>query len=820
MIQFRRTVQKSIRLCSRNTIVDSLKPLSLAVLVLLVAFAAGGCATSVTPANDSRESAGRGGTGPEGTAQDQAAESSKEPGEARSDSVAPDDAAVDQSAGTGAESDIAASKESGGRIDSPENGNGEGPNGDDSGEPGRDSPVDSTGASAAGTAHSDGAASTASATDPEEESAEPGISAIGNGTGPGGSGNGVRITEGAVDVVDGGDAVDAVNAGDADDGKQANEPAEDGGDADEGRDSGPGAEEASGAATGRGPDDRAEGPASRRDESSRNGSAEAANGGTRATATKTADAESEADAAAAAEAAVADAETEAGTGTAGPEARAATAGADAQADADAGAETEVAGANNGAEEAAGAETRANNGAEEGAAKSRAENEAAGNRAADEGANETADNTAEPGIRAAAAAPPAGAVSPEREPSHASMNETYLRHRELYVSRQLGEMSLEEKVGQLLMPALSYGPDGTPATRLREDLEATLREVRPGGIIFFGPNVQTVEQTVRLIGELKGISTLPLFFAIDEEGGVVSRLSSSGRMGATEIPPARTIGRSGDPELAYRVGQVLGRELRALGFNLNLAPVADVLTNSTNDVIGKRAYSGDPQIVGEMVSRVVAGLQSEHVGSVLKHFPGHGDTVSDSHTGPVTLDHDLDRLQRVELVPFRAGIEAGADGIMVGHISVPAVTGDRLPATLSPQLLQGVLRELLRFDRIVISDSMNMAAVAGLFPPGELVVRAIEAGVDVVLQPDDPVAARNAVIAAVESGRIEEERIDRSVRRILRVKLDRRIMSLPDFMRVRPPVEMPGPAADVLGHPSHRELIEGTRGGASPQRRRR
>jgi beta-N-acetylhexosaminidase len=379
-----------------------------------------------------------------------------------------------------------------------------------------------------------------------------------------------------------------------------------------------------------------------------------------------------------------------------------------------------------------------------------------------------------------------------------------------VAELISRLSLREKVGQLLMPALSYGPGGSPATRVHEALAASIRDVQPGGVIFFGPNINTVEQTASLIDELSALSSLPLFFAIDEEGGTVSRLRTSGRMGATEIPPARVIGRLGDPQLARQVGEVIGRELRALGFNLNLAPVADVLTNRRNSVIGKRSFGTDPDAVADMVAHMIYGLQSQNVGSVMKHFPGHGATEHDSHQGPVTVPYGLDRLRQVELVPFRAGIEAGAEGIMAGHISAPQVTGHDLPATLSPGLLQELLRDTLRFDGLIVSDSLSMQAVTGLFPQEELAVRAVEAGVDVVLDPQNPEVARNAIVAAVRSGRLSEARIDRSVARILRTKLDLRIMSLPEDLRVRNPAEEPGPPAQVLGQPAHQRVIEEVR----------
>lgn len=389
-------------------------------------------------------------------------------------------------------------------------------------------------------------------------------------------------------------------------------------------------------------------------------------------------------------------------------------------------------------------------------------------------------------------------------------QTYIRHRELHISQLVTQMSLEEKVGQMLMPALSYGPDGKPATRVHEGVAATIRELQPGGVILFGPNVTSVEQTVALTEELQRLSRMPLFVAIDEEGGEVSRLNAGATLGATETPAARIVGALGDPELAYRIGVIIGRELRSLGVNMNLAPVADVLTNPSNTVIGRRAYGEDPTTVAQMVAETVRGLQSSNIASVIKHFPGHGDTVTDSHTEAVSVEHGLERLRRVELVPFEAGINAGVDGVMTGHISVPRVTGNDRPATISPTLLQGVLREELRFEGLVVSDSMSMKAVSARFPDSELAVEAVKAGVDIVLKPQDPRAARDALLRAVRSGQIAERRVDDSVQRILRVKLDRRIMELPEYLEVRPAPKPPEPASEVLGAPEHRRVVDGVR----------
>jgi beta-N-acetylhexosaminidase len=339
------------------------------------------------------------------------------------------------------------------------------------------------------------------------------------------------------------------------------------------------------------------------------------------------------------------------------------------------------------------------------------------------------------------------------------------------------MSLEDKVGQMLVPGFVYHRDGSPVRSVTDGIRSELERVQPGGVLLFGANIDTVEQTRRFVEDLQAAVDPPLFIATDQEGGPVSRLSEGGRIKATEIPSARIVGAVGDPKLAYRLGAVIGRELRALGINMNLAPVADVLTNEKNSVIGNRSYGTDPHAVAEMVSATVRGIQDQGVSAVVKHFPGHGDTTGDSHSERVGTEHTLERLRAVELVPFAAGIDAGADGVMTAHIAVPKITGTTRPATLSPRMLEGVLRAEMGFDRLIISDSMSMAAITGSFGPRESAVLAVKAGVDLLLRPPKPVAAYEALLEALRRGELSRSRIDASVRRILRVKLDRGIISL-------------------------------------------
>lgn len=340
-----------------------------------------------------------------------------------------------------------------------------------------------------------------------------------------------------------------------------------------------------------------------------------------------------------------------------------------------------------------------------------------------------------------------------------------------VETALAALSLEQRVGQLFMPAFPVTEQGLRLLTLDNRARAAMRRMQPGGVLLLGLNVAGTEQLTRLITELQQEASLPLLISIDQEGGAISRLDARGAIPATRIPSPHIVGAVADRDLAERLGEVIGRELRSLGIHINFAPVADLRTNPANTVIGNRSLGSDPETVGRLVAALVGGMQRERVAAVLKHFPGHGDTYTDSHYESAAVTHDLERLRTVELVPFRHGINAGAAGVMSGHIGVPEVTGDAVPATLSPRLVRGLLREELQFDALVFSDALNMHALTRYFHRSQLAVDAIEAGIDVLVHPERPVEAFEAVLRAVEDGRLDLERIEQSVRRILMLKYD-------------------------------------------------
>lgn len=352
---------------------------------------------------------------------------------------------------------------------------------------------------------------------------------------------------------------------------------------------------------------------------------------------------------------------------------------------------------------------------------------------------------------------------------------------------LENMTLEEKVGQLFMldPGMLTN-DFNTSQATQQALELT-EKYNIGGFIFFKPNIQTPEQTRRLIADLQSAPLIKPFFGVDEEGGIVSRIGSNPEMGMKKQPAMEKIGASGDSSLAYQVGSELAEGLKGFGFNLDFAPVADVNTNPDNPVIGSRAFGSEPELVAEMVAQEVIGMQEGGVSACLKHFPGHGDTATDTHTGFASVSHDAQRLREVELVPFKAGIDAGADMIMVAHISLPNVTDNDEPASISPKIVNGILREEMGYNGVVITDSMVMQALYDKYTFAQASVLSLKAGVDILLfqtpgtndrgTPKEQFeAAYRAVLTAVDEGELTEERINESVLRILELKLKRGIIT--------------------------------------------
>jgi len=327
------------------------------------------------------------------------------------------------------------------------------------------------------------------------------------------------------------------------------------------------------------------------------------------------------------------------------------------------------------------------------------------------------------------------------------------------------MTLQEKIGQRLMTGF-YG------TEMTEEFRQAVKQHKIGNVILFRDNIRDCAQLKQLCRDIQELvrqeTGHSAFIAIDQEGGLVTRL----REDAVNVPGAMALGASGDPENAYRAGLLIGRELRSLGPNINFAPTVDVNSNPRNPVIGARSYGDDPHQVARFAARSVQGLLDGGVLCTAKHFPGHGDTDMDSHLALPCVDKPLEELEKVELVPFQAAVDAGVSAVMTAHILFPQIEPDPIPATMSRRILQGILREKLGFRGIIVSDCMEMAAIASHYGISEGTLAAFKAGVDLVEITHHPLWCAEAavrVLEAAEAGELDLEEMDASVNRILEYK---------------------------------------------------
>lgn len=351
------------------------------------------------------------------------------------------------------------------------------------------------------------------------------------------------------------------------------------------------------------------------------------------------------------------------------------------------------------------------------------------------------------------------------------------------------MTLREAIGQLFI--LGFQGD-----KPSEALEPFVRDLTPGGLILFEHNVGSPEEVAMLTRALQEMSSTPLFFSIDQEGGKVARL----RAPFTQWPAAEAVGAAGSTELTHAIAASIARELMAVGINMNMAPVLDVLTNPANPVMAGRSYGSDPDMVTRHGIAFFRGLGEQGVIAVGKHFPGHGDTTVDSHFALPLVPHDPDRLSAVEFVPFAAAISAGIPALMTAHLLIPALDLKQ-PATLSRRILTDLLRAQMDFQGLIISDDLLMQGIADSTPPGEAAVRFLEGGGDLMLICHDEAAQRqafSAVVEAVETGRLPEARVRASCDRIAKAKTLylRRTPSI-DFEKIRA----------VVGCDAHRRLVE-------------
>lgn len=332
---------------------------------------------------------------------------------------------------------------------------------------------------------------------------------------------------------------------------------------------------------------------------------------------------------------------------------------------------------------------------------------------------------------------------------------------------ISEMPLEDKVAGLFIvtPEALTGVD--KAVRAGDGTKEALEKYPVGGLIYFKQNIKSKDQITEMLANTVSMSKYPIFLAVDEEGAGVARVADA--LGLEKVDSAADIGATGDANNAYETYKEIGTYLTEYGFNLNFAPVADVLTEPDNDAIGDRSFGSDPTVVSAMVSSSVTALEEVGVTACMKHFPGQGDADGDTHEGLAASDRTLEEIKETELKPFAAGMEAGAQMIMVGHFTVPAIDEDNTPASLSKKVITDLLREEMGYNGVVITDALNMSAISEYYDSTQACIMAFKAGADMVLMPEDFEAAYEGVLAAVKDGTISEARINDSLRRVYRIK---------------------------------------------------
>ncbi|MCD8015629.1 MAG: glycoside hydrolase family 3 protein [Lachnospiraceae bacterium] len=344
-----------------------------------------------------------------------------------------------------------------------------------------------------------------------------------------------------------------------------------------------------------------------------------------------------------------------------------------------------------------------------------------------------------------------------------------------VKQIVENMTLKEKVAQLFVITPETLTGGGAATKVTSELKSKYKKYPVGGFILMGSNITGVSQIKKLNKALKSMSVNTVgvipFIAVDEEGGTVARIASKSAFGVKNVGNMSAIGATKKASKAYSAGKYIGTYLAKYGFNVDFAPVADIWSNPSNTVVKYRSFGSSSSLVSKMVGKYVDGLHAAGIASTLKHFPGHGNTTEDSHLGMAVSLRKLSQLRNSELKPFKKGIAKGTEFIMVGHISLPNVTGSNVPATLSKKIVTKILRNELSYDGIVITDAMSMSAITDSYSSGQAAVKAIQAGCDMILAPENFVQAYNAVLSAVRSGKISESRLDKSVTRIVKLKLE-------------------------------------------------
>lgn len=346
--------------------------------------------------------------------------------------------------------------------------------------------------------------------------------------------------------------------------------------------------------------------------------------------------------------------------------------------------------------------------------------------------------------------------------------------DLRIDEMMSNMTTDEKIAQMMI--VYYRNPYMDNT-----LKKTLESVKPGGFILFNENITTYENTLKLIKEIKSSSNIPMFIAIDEEGGNVQRLLALTDKEVTDIPYMQEVGKKDDEKLTYDVGKVIAEELRVFGINMDFAPDIDVFSNPNNTVIGKRSFGSSPKFVSRHGLTLAKALEDNNVIAVYKHFPGHGNTEVDSHKDLPIVSKTKDELMKSDLVPFIDAIENNASVIMIGHLAVPEITKNNVPASLSKTLITDFLKGELNYKGLVVTDALDMKALTNYYSDEEICGKAVEAGVDILLMPSSSRKCLKSVKDALNDGKITEERIDESVRKILRLKIEKIEKNYNDYL---------------------------------------
>lgn len=336
-------------------------------------------------------------------------------------------------------------------------------------------------------------------------------------------------------------------------------------------------------------------------------------------------------------------------------------------------------------------------------------------------------------------------------------------KEEFLIYKLRNMSLSDKIGQMIMI------DYRDVTDMNVELEDILTRYNPGGFILFKSNIANYEQTNKFLSDVKSATNIKGIVSVDQEGGRVQRLDE--RVGFDKYPPMSEIGQTNNPSVAFELGVKMGRELKSIGVDMDMAPVLDIFSNPQNRVIADRAFGTNSDIVKKMAFAYADGLKQENIIPVGKHFPGHGDTIKDSHIDLPVIEKDLDALKQLELIPFIEAVRQKLPGLMIGHLAVPKIIQDNTPASLSKVMISDLLKSDMGYNGLIMPDSLKMKALSNYFTNEDIYLRCVTAGNDIILMPQNIKEAYETIYRKVDEGIIPESRINNSVYKILSTKFD-------------------------------------------------